>query len=217
MECKICGGRLGRDNRSRVCRHCAQGQIPLERRLEIAKKRRETYERSLGVANPAKSPRVQEKTKQTNLERYGSECVFGSKEIQDRIAKTNRGRYGASSVLAKDSRLRPQIEEKILQKTEESQAKILKTNLERYDFASPLQNEEVAQKTRQTNLARYGHESAQSSPEVRQRIRSAWKSKSPEYLEELLRVKANQALLSRLEAQLIWSCLCESEGSGGPL
>ena len=42
------------------------------------------------------------KIKKTNLEKYGSENVFGSKEIKEKILETTKERYGVNHIMLLD-------------------------------------------------------------------------------------------------------------------
>lgn len=65
---------------------------------------------------PFSDPNIQNKIKQTNLEKYGVENVFSSKEIQDKIKQTNLEKYGTEH---------PMKSGKIKQK-------VLKTQIKKY-------------------------------------------------------------------------------------
>ena len=98
---------------------------------------------------------VFKKIKQTNLEKYGAECLFQIEEFREKAKQTNLERYGCENVLHAEI-----IKEKIRQ-----------TNLEKYGVENPFQAEEFKEKIRQTNLERYGREYASQAPEVKEKAR----------------------------------------------
>jgi hypothetical protein len=81
-----------------------------------------------------------EKTKQTNLKRYGVVTVMLNEEIKRKYQETNTKRYGVNSPL----------------QNKEIKEKRFKTNLKIYGFANPLQNDEVKKKQIETNLKKFG-------------------------------------------------------------
>ena len=97
---------------------------------------------------------VQEKGKQTCLERYGVEYALQNKEVREKVKQTNLERYGCSCSL----------------QNEEVQNKVKQTNLERYCCEYSAQNEEVKVKIKQTNLEKYGYENLFQSKEFKQKL-----------------------------------------------
>ena len=47
-----------------------------------------------GVDNPAKAELIKQKIAETNLQRYGATCVYAADEIKDKIKRTFQERYG---------------------------------------------------------------------------------------------------------------------------
>ena len=86
----------------------------LKNRIERTK---QTNLKKYGVTSPAKNKDVLEKIKQTNLEKYGVEFVAQNKEVYD---------------------------------------KVVKTNIEKYGVENPAKNEEIKEKTKHTNRKKYG-------------------------------------------------------------
>lgn len=84
--------------------------------------------------------RIHEKTKKTNLKKYGVEYVAQNKEIKQKLKQTNQERYGANSPL----------ESKIIQN------KIQNTNLKKYGVKYPFQSKEIQNKSHNTAVKRYG-------------------------------------------------------------
>ena len=89
---------------------------------------------------------IQDKIKQTNLEKYGCENTTQNPEIREKMRQTyfNKTGYDYNSQ-------NPEIKQKI------KKSKI-KTNLEKYGCENVFQNPEIREKMRQTNLKKYGCE-----------------------------------------------------------
>jgi hypothetical protein len=122
--------------------------------------------------NPAKRKEVQDKMKQTNLERYGAttalnskeniaarvEQMFGTeeavKEIVKKRRKTNLERYGSDHPMQND----------------EIKAKQKAVLTEKYGTHVPLQNEEIKAKMQKTVHDRYGVTNVAMLPEVRAKM-----------------------------------------------
>ena len=118
-----------------------------------------------------------EKTRQTNLKKYGTENPFGNMEIKEKIKKTNLKKYGTEN---------PSQNEKIKYKKrqtclnnygvenpfyiKEVQENIKRLNIERYGCESPLGNKEVQVKIKKTNLERYGVSCTLQNKDVRNKV-----------------------------------------------
>jgi hypothetical protein len=88
--------------------------------------------------------------KQTNLEKYGVECISQSKEIREKINKTNLKRYGSEYPLQNKD---------ILKKYEE-------TNFKKYGVKNVSQNKEVREKAEATNIIKYGVKNVSQNIEI---------------------------------------------------
>ena len=97
-----------------------------------------------------------EKSKQTNLERYGVEYALQSNIIKDKVKEQNLEKYGVENVF----------------QSEEVKDKIKQTNLEKYGVEHPLQNAEIINKIKQTNLEKYGVEHPLQSQDIKDKIKS---------------------------------------------
>jgi hypothetical protein len=106
-----------------------------------------------------------EKTKQTNLERYGVEHVFQNPEVAAKTKQTNLVRYGV---------------ENVMQSTKVQQKKI-KTCLDRYGIDNPAKLLEFQIKRAKTTLERYGVEHYNQLPEMKDYLKkncTAWLAES---------------------------------------
>jgi len=114
-----------------------------------------SYKTFCSVHCSSGSHQKKNKIKETNLERYGSECSLQNEEVKQKIKETNLKKYGT---------LHSSQSEQVKQKAKE-------TNLERYGSECSLQNEEVNKKTKVTNLKKYGHEHQLKSDQVKQKVK----------------------------------------------
>jgi len=104
-----------------------------------------------------------EKTKATNLLKYGSQSPMKSNEIKMKRTKTNMERYGVenyfSSEIFKNNQTKYNLEKYGFENvfgSEEIKEKIRKTNLEKYGVDNPFKSEEIKDKIKKTNLEKYG-------------------------------------------------------------
>lgn len=109
------------------------------------------------------SKEVQEKKKQTCLEKYGVEHAIQSKKVKEKAVQTNLKKYGVehSSQLEiiRDKRKQTMLERYGVEcsaQSEEMNEKRRQTCLERYGVEHGPQSQQAKEKTRQTNLERYG-------------------------------------------------------------
>jgi len=93
------------------------------------------------------------KRNKTNLQKYGTSCVFQNKEIKDKIKSTCIERYGVEN---------PSQSTKIHQKK-------IETSLKNYGCEYPVQSKIIKQKSKQTNFEKYGVSCAMKLPEVAQK------------------------------------------------
>lgn len=119
-----------------------------------------------------------DRIKKSNLEKYGTTCVFSNELIKRKIEQTNLEKYGAKNVFQSE-----EIKEKIKQiniekygynspsKNSLIRDKIKQTTLERYGVENILQNEDIKQKIKNTNLKKYGYEYASQNKEIAQKIK----------------------------------------------
>ena len=83
---------------------------------------------------------VVEKTRESNLLKYGVTSLSKLDKTKDKIKDTNRIKYGVDYVF----------------KSEEVKSKIKATNLDRYGVDNPLKSDKVKERIKSTNLDRYG-------------------------------------------------------------
>ena len=97
-----------------------------------------------------------EKTRETNLKKYGCECSFQNESVKSKIKKTLTERYGNGALIENVSQI------------EEVKDKIKQTNLERYGTEYYLSSDDCKEKIKKTSLEKYGVESPNSSSIVKQ-------------------------------------------------
>jgi len=123
----------------------------------------EGYRKTCSYKCSFNSSEVKEKSKQTNLEKYGSECYSGTDEYKEKIRQINLNKYGVEHIFQAE-----EVKEKMKQtnlekygnesysKTEEFKEKRLETNMERYGVSTASKLDITKEKMKQTNLERYG-------------------------------------------------------------
>lgn len=106
-----------------------------ERGQEIQEKTRQTCLDRYGVTSTNKLESMKEKSKKTCLERYGTEYAIQNKEMREKIEKTNLEKYG-TKIASCNKEVANKIRTKLTTKSEEErkiiQEKIRQTNLEKY-------------------------------------------------------------------------------------
>lgn len=109
---------------------------------------------------PAKDPKVVEKMKKTNLERYGTECTLQNEEVNSKARATCIEKYGHEYAMQNDS---------VLQRKNE-------TMIERYGEAVPLKNKSIHNKFKETIQEKYNCENLGKFPMVRRNMVHSWDS-----------------------------------------
>ena len=96
----------------------------------------------------------QEKTRKTNLERYGVECGWNNDEIKEKCNKTRKQLYGDSEMF----------------KTDYFKNKSKETFIEKYGVDHQLKVPKFKEKIKQTNIEKYGVECIFADKEIRKKI-----------------------------------------------
>ena len=156
------------------------------RNPEIKLKKEATCIKNYGVSNPNKSKIVLEKTKKTNLSRYGVEYGAQNREIRQKMEDTLFKNYGVKSPL-KSEKLKKKAKETTLKNhgveysfmsknirdkskltllkkygvdnyanTAEYRIKYINTSIERYGKDSYSKTTEYKERCKQTNLTKFG-------------------------------------------------------------
>lgn len=186
VKCDLCGEeketqyryylsniRLNNDDKY-LCLKCMANREEMLK--EKTKKAQATNLQRYGVKSPGELKEVQEKMKQTCLEKYGSEYYFSSSKGKEEVKKGMLKKYGVEHPLEKEEFL-----EKSKQtcqshygvdfslSSEEVRQKGVKTSLQRYGVDIPSKSTEVQQKIRNTTFLHFGVYWALASSEVREK------------------------------------------------
>ena len=143
---------------------------------EVREKSKQTNLERYGCEHPTQSKEVQEKYKQTCIERYGCENPSQSEEIQKKVKQTCLEKYGCENP-AQNKEIQDKIKQTCIEKygceyvsqSEEIQKKVKQTCLERFGCENPSQSEEIQKKVKQTCLERYGCEHVLQNKEIREK------------------------------------------------
>jgi hypothetical protein len=106
-----------------------------------------------------------EKTKKTNIERWGGPSPMSSEAIRDKTRQTNLEKWGSTQVFRSDS-IKMKIMESNIERwgcvfasqSQNVKEKIKKTNIERFGVDNPSKSKNVKEKIKKTNLERWGAE-----------------------------------------------------------
>lgn len=121
----------------------------------------ESYRQQHGEAIGFANPEIQDKIRQTCLEKYGQTSYSKTEEFLQKISATNQQKYGVDYTF----------------QSEEIRNKGRQTSIQRYGTEYPMQNPAVLEKTRTTNLEKYGSENYMTSEAGRQKFAQAMKDK----------------------------------------
>ena len=115
-----------------------------------------------GVEHIMQLPEFVEKSKQTQIDKYGS-YYQQTEEYKQKVIKTNLERYGVMYAIqlqsVQDKRMQTNIERYGVEHVSQSEIfkkKIEETSLEKYGVKNHLQNEDIKNKISATNMRRYG-------------------------------------------------------------
>lgn len=124
--------------------------------------------------NPMKNKSVQDKIKQTCLEKYGTTCPMNTKEnIQDRVEKMFGTEVAKEAIVKK--RKKTSIERfgaEHIMMTEEGKERQRAGTQEKYGVDYPLQNPKVLLKMAETIQKRYGVDNVAQLPEVQEKMKA---------------------------------------------
>lgn len=127
---------------------------------ETKEKTRQTNIEKYGVPYTTQNQDVQEKRRQTCQEKYGVDCSFQAEEVKQKIQDAIYEHFGEEGLKAKEVR-------------DKSKA----TCQEKYGVDTPGQAEEVKQKIKETNLRNRGVEYAFQSEDVKAKIKQTKKER----------------------------------------
>lgn len=125
-----------------------------------------------------KDPKMEEKIKQSFIEKYGVENAFQNKDVQEKVKQTYLERYGVDNP-SKLKEVREKAKQTMIKKygvpaasmLDEFKEKAKQTYIKKYGVSSPTKLENVKEKQRQTCLNKYGVKYASSTPEFREKVK----------------------------------------------
>jgi len=148
----------------------------LRKSEEYKNKTKQTNLERYGVENPTQCEKIQEKTKQTNLERYGASTPFGNYEVWKKGRETKLERYGDENYNNPEKNKQTKFERyghitKVKTKSEKSKVEKFKEScLDRYGVENVFQSEEIKEKIKLKNLEKYGVENPSQNPEIMKKM-----------------------------------------------
>jgi len=107
------------------------------------------------------SPITQQKLKNTNLKKFGTEFASQNKKIKEKVKKTNKDKYGVNCSL----------------NNKDIQKKTKKTNKDKYGTETYLNSSDFANKTKKTNKDKYGTETYLNSSDFANKTKKTNKDK----------------------------------------
>ena len=154
--CRTCGSIIPVKNSEvgAVRVYCGRGCINHE---ELNQKRKETSIERYGVANPSSLPETRQKVRNTNLQRFGVDVPQKSEVVRKKTEQTNLGRYGMKTPL----------------QTKEIKVRIKQTLIAKYGSENPMGVPEFVAKARETSLKNWGFEAPMQSDIVKARQRQS--------------------------------------------
>jgi hypothetical protein len=141
------------------CNECAKKSRSLkikelhndkEKSLSILNKSKSTNLLRYGVDNPLKNKEIRNKQQNTNLEKYGFKTSLLNDKVKAKIKITLIEKYGVDSPL----------------KSEEVKTTFKKTCNTKYGFDNPFQNQEIKDKIKITLIERYGVDNVMKNTEI---------------------------------------------------
>jgi len=129
-----------------------------------------------GVEHASQSKEIKEKSKRTCLEKYGVENAFQNKEIQKKYKNTLLKKYGVehnSQTKSYKKKYKDTLKIKYnvenISQVKEFQDKKKKTSLENYGVDNPMKSEVVKEKFKQTCKEKYGVENVSQVKEFKEK------------------------------------------------
>ena len=179
--CEYCGGELKYSNGFR--RFCSNACI--QNSPAVQEKRANTCMERFGVDNAAKSEKITQQTKETNIKRYGVPVPIQNNIIKEKIKQTCIEKYGVDNA-AKSEKIIQQIKE---------------TNIKKYGCTCVLQNKEILNNIHQTCIEKYGVESYSQSDEYKQKQSKLMSSKEMQERRNAIQKEHHTFNSSKIEQQ----------------
>lgn len=140
----------------------------------IKNKTKQTNLEKYGYEYNFQDEKTKNAIKQTNLEKYGYEFSSQSPTVKEKIRQTNLEKYG--TIFHKEKSLETLQENYGRDYTNPSQIpeikeKKKKTYMENWGFEYATQSPKIKEKTKQTSIIKYGYDSPSKSPAVKEKVR----------------------------------------------
>lgn len=149
--CKYCGKEFETTSNRRVyCYDKHYGPCPVCGKLV------EIHDMAKGPSACSTECR-QKLIERTNLEKYGTACVFQNDDVKEKIKETNVRKYGVDHY----------------SKTDEYRMKFTDTSLSRYGTVHPMMNKELQEKKVKTTERLYGGNSPTCNPVVAEKSKAS--------------------------------------------
>lgn len=123
---------------------------------QFKKSRDLTWKKNYPEGHPNKNKDIQQKIKNTLLERYGVDSPLKNKKIRQKVEQTCLDRYGHKRAI----------------QLEKFKEKARYTNIERYGVTNPMLSDEIKEKLKSSNLEKYGVPYTFQNKEVKDKIRA---------------------------------------------
>lgn len=136
--------------------YCSKCTIQLK-----SEKTRQTNMQVYGTPNVAQSLQIKEKIKNTNIERYGTACTLQVKDVKDKVKVTFQKKYGSENPFSNVN----------------IKQKIIATNLQKRGVKYPMQSQEVRIKSQNTCISKYGCAYVFQNKSVQQKSKETLKLK----------------------------------------
>lgn len=153
-----------------------------EEKKEILQKTKHTNLKRYGYKSTFQVPQFKDKIKQTNMIKYNCVNPSQSEAIKEKVRLTNMKKYGVS----------------YFSQTQEFKDKVRQSNMEKFGGPAPIYSPEVKNKMISTNIAKYGVPYSSQNEEVRNKyLTTIYKngtfktSTQQEYLAELFKLQSN--------------------------
>lgn len=139
-----------------------------------SQKSKETNIERFGVEHPLKLQEFRDKQAKTNLEKYGVEFLQQSKIMQEKTKNAYLENFGVEHI----SQLQKNRQRsKEWTSSEKFKIKSRETLLQNYGVENPSQSEQIREKIKSNNLSKWGYEYPQQSDIIKEKIKNSLISK----------------------------------------
>lgn len=126
--------------------------------------------------NPKQCPAIKEKTRRTNIEKFGGPAPQCSKRIRQKTKQTNLQKYGVENVMQNNEIKHKSLESHFrnngvhnVWQHPKGRSKYEETMLERHGVSNPGLSNYIQEKIRTTNIERYGSANVGGLPKFREK------------------------------------------------